>query len=190
MDKAYLISAKERNVKVPELEYIFKTMEEFLQDVGMGFLLHDKGPEERIRFINRIHKALILNNPICPDNISINILYPDFMYCVAYGKVTLREKSVVGLIGAFKEWISNGDTMQRLHEKAGIEIPRTLPADPHRKLPLYLEDWEDSEIQRQISIIVKIGIKPKDLPGNANGYMTRLFTEAQRRNLKPTPIRL
>jgi len=138
---------------------------------------------EKIRYGYRIHKRLVMDNPKVPGTLDFYEAYSKFFPAVVYGHVELKEKSIQGLILAFNKWI---DTIP-LHR------PKQLPApNPDEKKNLHpnLIYWSDYEIQRQISILAKIGMQGFLDNEAGKGYMSRLGAEAKKRNLEPLDIKL
>ena len=184
MTKEELKDLLDRNVKVPELKTMFETILAFLQDVGIDYEVRDvKDDTKRFRYGYRIHKRLVMDNPKVPPTLDFYEAYSKFFPAVVYGHVELKEKSIQGLILAFNKWI---DTVP-------LNRPKQLPApNPDEKKNLHpnLIYWSDYEIQRQISILAKIGMQDFLSTPGGKGYMSRLGAEAKKRNLEPLDIKL
>lgn len=169
---------------------MFKTLYQFVVDTGIGQVFAGMDGPAKVEEVKRIHDILVMNNQVFPDQLDIFVTYSAFFADVAYGKVQIREKSMFGLSSAFKNWLASSQVLAELQEKQKpkyININDPSQAD-RGKLPMFLEDWEDSEIQRQLSIITMIGFKGVDFPG-AGGYMARIFKEAEKRGIKPVPVK-
>lgn len=189
MTKAQLLQARANKEKTPMMAPIFESLKLFLDDVGLGHLTPKDNVQALKLHLNRIHKMIVLENPVCPSHIDVNLIYTDFMLAVTYGKVVMKDRTIAALVQAFRQWIMMGNTIESLEEKAGVQVIKlSQPVMPDkRRLAQFLEDWPDDEIQRQLSIINMIGFKSIDFPG-AGGYMARIFKEASKRGLNPLPV--
>ena len=184
MTKEELKDLLDRNVKAPEMKNVIETLLAFLYDIGIDYEVRGmEDQREKIRYGYRIHKRLVMDNPKVPGTLDFYEAYSKFFPAVVYGHVELKEKSIQGLILAFNKWI---DTVP-------LNRPKQLPApNPDEKKNLHpnLIYWSDYEIQRQISILAKIGMQGFLNTEGGKGYMSRLGAEAKKRNLEPLDIKL
>lgn len=156
---------------------------EFLKDMGLGYLVQDMTKSQRKAWIEKVHGLLIVENDRVPANADYEELYLKFTKDSIYGDLTLKEKTVKGILDLFNTWL----------QKQNIIRKKALPApNPDEKKNLHpnLIYWSDYEIQRQISILAKIGMQDfLNTPGG-KGYMARLGAEAEKRKLEPVYIKL
>lgn len=173
------------------IKEMFRTLYQFIVDTGIGQVFAGMDSKAKAEEVKRIHDLMVMNNQVFPDDLDMFVTYSAFFTDVAYGRAQIREKSIFGITSTFKNWLASSQILAELQEKQRpkyININDQSQAD-RGKLPLYLEDWDDREIQRQLSIITMIGFKGVDFPG-AGGYMARIFKEAERRGIKPVPVQL
>lgn len=184
MTKEELQDLTDRNVKVPEMKHLIETLLAFIQDIGVDYEIRGvRDEQERMKYGWRIHKRLVMNNPRIPGQLDFYKAYPEFFGSVMYKNLEIKDKSIQGLVDAFTKW---ADTQE-------IYRPKMLPApNPDEKKNLHpnLIYWSDYEIQRQISILAKIGMDAFPKNENSKGYFTRLYAEAEKRGLEPVDIQL
>jgi len=190
MTKAQYKAQMSKAGVTPAIADMFNTLYDLMVDIGLGVHFAGMDKQAKSHEITRIHDRLMTNNPVFPDSLDVFTAYAAFMNDIAYGKVTIRDKSVMGLSSAFKTWLASSEILAEIQRKSAPQfIDLDYPANADiKRLATYLEDWPDNEIQRQLSIIHMIGFKSIDFPG-VSGYMARIFREAEKRNLDPLPIR-
>ncbi len=185
MTKQQYLNTKEIT---PDLTDMFNTLYRFIKDTGI--YINGTTKEQKANEVRRIHDLLVTNNPVFPDSLDIFATYATFINDVAYGRTIIKDRSIVGLTSAFKNWLASSDILADLQRKSAPKYASLNDPTYHKekKLAYYLEDWPDDEIQRQLSIINMIGFKSLDYPG-VGGYMARIFREAEKRGLKSLPIK-
>ena len=189
MNKSRLLDSIKHGRKEPELKSLFETIIEFLQDIGMGFLLEEDNP---MKVANRVHKRICLQNAYFPLDIDIAIIYPRFFSQVVYGQIEIKGKNISALVQAFNKWIVTVEDRYRAEQ--GIEV---LPQeDPYRNdsISPFMENWPDEMIRRQCAIMKKMGMSFNT--GKEGSYFRRIKAELDKRGLtipdidlgKPGPL--
>jgi len=156
---------------------------QFLMDIGFNRQTENLSKSERRAWIEKIHDLLIVHNDRVPNNADYEALYLKFTKEAIYGDVEIKEKTVKAVLVAFNTWLNTQEIIR----------PKALPApnpDENKHLNPNLIYWTDDEIQRQISILAKIGMQ--GFLGNdaGRGYMARLGNEAKKRGLEVVDIKL
>lgn len=156
---------------------------QFLMDIGFNRQTETLTKPERKAWIEKIHDLLIVHNDRVPNNADYEALYLKFTKEAIYGDVEIKEKTVKAVLVAFNNWLNKQDIIR----------PKALPApnpDEKRNLQPNLLYWSDYEIQRQISILGKIGMQGFLDNEAGKGYMSRLGAEAKKRGLEVVDVKL
>lgn len=156
---------------------------QFLMDIGFTRQTESMTKAERRAWIEKIHNLLIVENNRVPNTADYEDLYLKFTKQAIYGDVEIKEKTVKAVLVAFNTWLNTQEIIR----------PKALPApNPDEKKNLHpnLIYWSDNEIQRQISILNKIGVEAFLDNEAGRGYMARLGSEAKKRGLEVLDVKL
>jgi len=157
----------------------------FFQDLGAETLLPSNG-NDKVSYINRLHKALTINNKLCPPEIDFNVIYSQFFNAVLSGEIQPKGYSIKPLCDAFNQWITNDKVRNRLYEKHYEYNPDDKPKQLEESIPkpsfgLDVKEYVNQspeDVKNQIDVLNDIhdGINSyiKSLP-NGNGYYQRLL---------------
>lgn len=145
-------------------------LDEFMVDAGMNFIFKGMNPRERGQYVTKVFNDLVIFNPYCPNNSDLDLMMKDFYHAVKYGFADFKDKSVVGLIQAFNNWITQ--PMVKAKHVVVREVKR-LDNNEGRTLA----DYDDDELINLMATIAKI---KWDGP-----YVDKVFDEAFKRGLKP-----
>lgn len=167
----------------PTPKYILYFLYQFMMDIGFNRQTESLTKPERKAWVEKLHDLLIVHNDRVPKNADYEELYLKFTKQAIYGDIEIKEKTVKAVLVAFNTWLNTQEIIR----------PKQLPApNPDEKKNLHpnLIYWSDYEIQRQISILAKIGMQDFLNSPGGKGYMSRLGAEAEKRGLEVVDVKL
>lgn len=164
----------------------------FLKDIGLGSEVTGMTKDELMERIVHIHDLVAIRNPQWPISLPFTDVYPQFFSDYLYGKIAFRIRDVSGIIYAFNQWVTTTDGLTKVTEAYWSKHPDRKPKqlespvkEPTRKGGI--EEWDNSEIERQIKTLMLIYKDDPDslyTPEGSKGYISRLLEEARKRNLE------
>jgi hypothetical protein len=100
----------------------------FLINVGQKSLFDGLSKEDKQKELIYIHNKLILENPIAPKNIAPDIIYREFFHSVYYGSKEYKIFNIYQLVRSFIQWLREAETIPKLYQLSGKELPTLMPA--------------------------------------------------------------
>ena len=164
-----------------------KLLYNYLIDLGVK---HDlpKDKVELVKYINRFHKKLTVDNVHFPNDISFSIIYPSFLSAVVNGHIELSEyqpHSAKSQLSAFKKWITKGGQLDKLYQQHYHKHPKKQPKRITQGNIGGVESWADSDIldqYKKIKLVMGEKIPILNTIG-AQSYFDKIFEEANKRGL-------
>lgn len=151
---------------------------QFLKDMGLGYAIKDLKRDAKRREILHIFRTVIIDNDASLPTADAMAVTIKFMSHMMY-KSELINRSVKGLVGAYREWMRIIDVEETLGVRRNI-LPAPDP-DRGRVLLPVLEMWPDEEIQRTAAIIRALGY-PFEY-GRPDSYWRKVGREIEKRGL-------
>jgi len=167
-----------RSGKVDPDPDMLNSFYQFLKDMGLGYAIKDLKREEKRREITHIFRSVIIDNDASIPQADVMTVTVKFMSYMIY-KAELLNKSVKGLVGAYREWMRQIDTQQTL----GVKRQYIAAPDPERRRVLMpvMEMWPDEEIQRSAAIMIALGYSFDQ--GREDSYWRKIGREIEKRGL-------
>lgn len=98
----------------------------FHQDLGAENLL-PSGTNDRVSYINRLHRMMLVQNDMCPPEVDFGVIYSRFTSAVLTGKAEPKGYSIKPLCDAFNRWVTSQDVRESLYQAHYILYPDDRP---------------------------------------------------------------
>lgn len=144
----------------------------FLVDIGAK----NEIPDDRKSYLIRLHEAISINNPVYPEDVNFDEIYPKFFNDVITGKAKRYGNNLSALVQCFNSWYQLNS--HRYIEHKIIATPSNDSESGRR-----IEQWSDESINSAYNTLAMIygDYRELEIFKSTKGQIARLKREYETR---------